>query len=748
MNAMSRRRLAPVTLLTLLAVTATLLRPAPTLAAPADGHPADQLPEFAGIPATHTNLVVVDDLMPTIRAALNSPRLLQPLNRFVNAIGEDELIQADMDDLVDWLKMTDEQRLAPLDEIEASVPKRVIVATNDQTIALFGQAMEAFAVGAIAVQAGEMEGLDDAVVAPYRARLVALAEGFVSPSGALILTMRDPGQAMQMLAGLQMLAGFAGGQPGINLDVQAASLTVDIRVGDTVNGDANLLTQGLADMGLGEPDHPQLQQLAAAIMDMEFRLAFAVQDSSFIFTLGQPVAEGEPTLSPELLGTLWPKYTRSSTGVFFARFTPTPLLESIDGIEAAFDIDPNSPLGQALAQNPDLFGSRPTDMFSLSDIQTIREGIEQMGTQQDLAIWLDGGLQLESVAQNVPPFGDLAPLNLPARLPGELPLVYVGTGQPVGETISSQLGSMIDLLETQANMQALEEADWDEEQAKPIAAAKIEQLAPLRAVLTDRAEATFGRVSGGVAGVVETAEKLTVTGGDLDDAESVTLENLPVPAGLLFVEVAEGQDGLAYLAELYTESIKAAEMFGEFEAPAAARSLAETDLGLGVKTLQADLSWVQELAAAEGGIINLELLGASSNFHAFDHQGMLVLSTSPALSKRFMEAWDANGQPVEGQDALAEMIVPEVDGTLVGLARMEPSGLVFSLRQAADSIENVQVSNPDMLNGGEFSPAQAATTMRLVADLMEELALSEFVVFDQGQTRITRGAINLSRQLN
>ncbi|MEM6394236.1 MAG: hypothetical protein AAF797_15835 [Planctomycetota bacterium] len=747
MNAMSRRRLAPLTLLTLLAVTAAMLRPTPIAAAPGDGHAGAELPEFARIPATHTNLVVLDDLMPTVRSIVVSPRLLQPLNRFVTALGEDGVADADLEGLVDWLKQTDDQRQAALLEAEAAIPKRILFATDDATIALLGQAAEAAAVGVVAVAANELDAADANLADPYLDRLVELAEGFVTPRAVLALTMRDAATAMQMLGGLQMGAGFIGAEPGINVQMMGNGLAIDINLNEVFNGDVNSVAESLSDMGLGAPENPKVQQLAAAVLKITFRFAFETQDDQFLVTIGPAPAEGDPALSSEVLGELWPRYARPGTGVLFARFAPEPLLESVKGIEAAFDIGPDTPIGQAMAENPQPMGVSVLGFLSVTQVQGIREAIEQMGTQQDFAVWLDGGLQIEGIAQNVPEAESLEGVNLPDRLPGELPLVFVSNAQPIGNTIATQSGSIIAQVEQMMQMEALEQANGDEERADAIAKLMLDKLAPLKTLLTEEAPVTFGTVAGGIAGVVETAERVTLTAGRLDAPKTVTLETLPVPAGLLFFEVAEGKDGLGYLARLYNESVNAAEAFGEFDAPAAAKSLAEADLGLGVKTLRVDLSWIQQLAAAEGELAQLQLLGASADFHAFDFDGMLVLSTSPALSKRFIAAWVANGQPLEGQDALAEMIVPEVDGQLIGFARMEPSGLVFSLRQATDSIENIKASDPNMIDD-DFGADQAATTMRLVADLMEELALSEFVIFDKGQTRTTRGAINLSRQLN
>src|SRR5439155_22677166 len=94
--------------------------------------------------------------------------------------------------------------------------------------------------------------------------------------------------------------------------------------------------------------------------------------------------------------------------------------------------------------------------------------------------------------------------------------------------------------------------------------------------------------------------------------------------------------------------------------PAGAQ-VSQSDLGLGVKTFTFNTQWLSDLAKDD---LKFDLEGDLQP-HYFDHEGTLVYSTSPRLSKQMLDA-ARNKQSLQLPAATSEQ-----QGPLIGYGKFE-----------------------------------------------------------------------------
>ena len=672
--------------------------------------------------ADHTNILVMGDPLPPVRALLRDDRVrgLFRDGALMQLMFEEAVERGELDEVPDpdaWL--------ATMEANADYVPESVVVAVPDELLERMARSMELYLEVAALTPGEGGRAIDEKgqpIEDPEAAQSQLMVKEMLAmrdPRGVVVVRLRREQDAAQAQSMVQMLLLMSGQNPEVLED--GSGMRFVLRVGD-----ARELMDAAAEGGGGEMgDQEGIDEgvggalEAAGVKAEEVLVQGSVRSvgSLLIFRLGPELKEDSPRLT---MAKLPEPFDARRTPLAFARWNLGPVLDAM----ARYEQDRAMWERRLEAANPD-GGEEMATMISLA-VDLYGQQLKSMGRRGSLAMWLDEGLDWRLVREGLPEAAALNDASVVRAIPAEVGGVVMTGEQSLGETIHESLAyydrmarmmrqiegaAMVDADELRdpdalpLNMEVTVEDGLTREQAA-LVREMAERVGPL-------AEEAFVGPYAYVVSFEGRLESLTVSGGEEGQGSTLRWKGVPVPELALVTRVTDRVKAQRAASELLAASVRlmrssdsdpAAE--GEQGEGGAAGepvvTLREGDLGLGVPTLVPDRAMSEVLLElvkaenpelAEEGIESWQAKGDVNPHAAFLDEHHMVISSSPRLTRVMIDRWKKGA--AGGEERAIELPEVEGEGRLVLYSRLDTQAAADYITKAKAWIDSYEfVADP------------------------------------------------------
>ncbi len=533
------------------------------------------------IPKGHNQLAVFYDPLPHAQAALDSDSMARL---------RDTAVAAGMDDVP-----TLEELRAQLEEVQAHLPTESVFAMNKAGVALSGFIARAVLIGGLCE--GAMAAGDSAALATLHGELnreltAAAVKGITGYA-----RFRDPMTVSMAMVGMSGAIGqVVKDMPEIKATFEERAIGLELTLG--VLADPSTATSLLHAMGVVAESDPAPQGLIDALAAIQLSLWIErVTDDAIRVTVGPRPKKRIKGIKAKKLGKL---FSATPQDLTYWKWD----MKSIDAQLVSW-----LGLWQRWAGTPAGMATRESSPELVSNVGEVERFRRQSGADGKLMVAMRGKtMVLQSFEKKPPAAAPLPGSKLATLLPASSQMVIADQHTTLGDYLSDAL-SVIEELEPSPEMRRATQK-----------------------VLADN-ESTFVPGIAMLSGWGDTIDLITVEvkgeDGALEKQEARMLPNY----GLVFVAaLAEGAHGAPLVARAVQGIAQLACDSAEVELPRGTVAMPVKDIGLGVETRVLGYEW---LNICGGGDYRLTIQG-DLQFHAFELDGHLVVSTSVAMSRRVM----------------------------------------------------------------------------------------------------------------
>jgi hypothetical protein len=565
-------------------------------------------PVGAGQARADENLIVIADPLPHLQELLSDARIRRVL---AGELGR-QVAPGGQPDLDAWWKLIDGRR--------SNIPREIVIAIPESAIADWDNLVQAFLWGGLsagAVDAGDQARED---LPKLQDQMIARLRQLRLPQLRIWLAMRDANMAIGMLNLLRWQVPNFEDQPGLTLTAAMGRISAELDLGVILPGESRLVM--LDEMGVisGEDD-PKARAMSDAIGALKVRAVLEQREDGLLLTLGSAEA-GQPL--PDL-----PAAIRQAAGtIVAARWDITSLKQASRRWLETWEKWADTPAGRAAADldDEDLIG----------DLQQTARDLEKAPDRGVLRLWRDDGLHLQIEAAGAPAAAPLAGSTLLRAVPAGLDAVLLDSRENLGESLSSELSDVEARMNTQWLKAMVGGREEQADRLEMITEKYYQHLAGFRELVHDRLPQHFeppvahladsrGRIARLEIGYLEGAQPRTHVVRDVPMYQLAMLGRAKDPT----------RTGEA-VREMYAQLISGLFDAVGMEAPAGAGAFRAADLDVGVPVQALDGRWIAQIDPRAQVMLNVE---GDLVPHYFMLDDVLVMSLSPALSRRIAAAW-------------------------------------------------------------------------------------------------------------
>lgn len=431
---------------------------------------------------------------------------------------------------------------------------------------------------------------------------------FAVPSVVVWLQMDSAATAEQLLTLVRPLLGQL--PPTIAVTDTPDAISIVTKVEDYIDQEA--LAQSLENTGLvGSATDKSAIAMSSTILALGAQAKLTRHDDALVLSIGPatPRDKGLPR-TRESLGTLFTP--ESSEMVAWAGWDITATAELVDATAKTIEQWRTTEAGREIlaGDTEDSAGDITDFQRQLASSPPRGEGRIEVGDELRVTMVRDASASSPTIAStrllDVVP-GNAAGIRLDATL---------SFGEAMADAVADGETRLYNSL-----VKSWVRNDGSAEKQQKVVDAYYRSFAALRVLLLRDATKVFVAP---YATIVSTSHSTELRVG-----QGTTQLVLPLPAVAFFTTPAQGADVVAWLESVNREAARAAFNAAGKVTPSDVRSRVMTkDIGLGVPTHVIELDWTDEILP--GGVT----IDASEDsvFHAFEHEGFVVLSTSVALS--------------------------------------------------------------------------------------------------------------------
>ena len=523
------------------------------------------------------------------------------------------------------------------------------------------------------------------------------------------------------------IKNFAASSPMLKVQSTETALQMSLSFADMLPNRAQQM-DALSGMGLiTGPTDANAGALADALVKMRFDASIERRGSGLRVTLGQS-KQGQPLTAADL-GTMFAQDPRT---ILFTVWDIEKLIKASAGWDAMVQKWAGTSIGKAAAQ------SQAREF--MSSLTLMARQLETAAPRGASRMWgTDNGMQFRLLQEGADPAEALAQSPLLHFIPAGAEAFSADTFA----SLSARFAVMMEQLELRMSQQEAQERSRKSRPGQPppsddnvphMTEAYQKHFARFRQFVTGEGVSFFKpgfAMVFGSQGVVKAIEIESAA----DPKERFVGSNLPMIEFAMIGVPRTSEQGEQYAQQVYdtlVEGIVSVVNANRGGKPPVAKpagsQVVPTDLGLGVKTFTFNTGWMTDLASDLKFKIEGDLRP-----HYFVHDGTLVFSTSPRLSKQMLDAARAN-QAVQLPPPPAEQQGPvigygKLDGKL-GAAMVSDIGVWVSAM--------MQQLEP---GAGAAKAHDFADFTAGVADYIALIDRSEWRAWQKGDRRTSSGGI-------
>ncbi len=558
---------------------------------------------------------VVNDPLPHLKALLNSEPLRKVLTE--GAIGE--LVGTipffpALDPRIAWEAIDGNRRY---------VPTEIAFGLSQESVVQLDRLVRAGLFGALSYGAKASD--DDAAkkdLAKLHDELLKVLKEVGLPPMTVMVRLREEEDAEKLFdlaAGQWKAAADKLGYEVTEID-DGAGIGIQGKLGAQIPAD--VLDEGMEQLGIDEAKRPDFRK---AVAELKFEVWLQRMGSGLRLTIG-PRPDGKA--APFTTAQLGPLFRQEERDMFFARWDATKLRAAVKGWVELWKRWEQTPAGKQLAKLDEekvigeLFGST--------------RAVERMSNSGSMRIWADDDA-LRGAVQSLgaPATADLQGAAISRYVPKDSEAFSLDSSASMADA----LGYYLDQFETRMSLQSLRAqlggGGRRGEIAEELTKNYYKHFAEFRKNVLERLHDAVGGPSASVISTTGKLERFTLSVTTDGERKKYDLKDLPMVemAGVSRAKDAKrAEEAVAATYQSFVEGIYGAT---EKTLPKDAKLVVERDLGLGVKTHVFTGDWIKGVS----GDFEVEM-SVEGDFvpHYFLHDGHLVVSTSPKLSKRILAA--------------------------------------------------------------------------------------------------------------
>lgn len=645
---------------------------------------------LARLGAAHTAMVYLGDPLPRVERVLGSDALARVLAR--------PEVAALFDDPPDLAAMRQRvQAAAPW------IPREVALGFSGSGVEVVGRALRLIVI-ALTCQAAsgaserstqrELPALQELLLEEVRATRV--------PHAVAWARMRTAGAAARLF---EMAAGLARQTPPAiaKVRVAATEITLAIDVAAVMKPE-ELTDLMVAARLLSDPSDAVMRPLVDAIRRIRVRVVLARDGDELRLTIGDGTKPAPgPRADTAELTQLFAKDSPDMAA--WARWDVGPFATLMAGAVELLDRLRDTEAGAAMlaADDEDIAG----------DVRDLQRDLSRAPARGQLRFDLGDVARLEMIEYGPPAATPLARTGLLAMVPPDAPIVSLSSIDSVGDSLAGVLENVEQRLAKNSLKQLLTDGG---DTANETEQRYYRQFAALRKLVLRDSRQVFAPPLAHVMTTSTAVAGLTVEigGGPGAKPRRETVRDVPIPEYAIIGKTDDPARALRWVESVYREAAHGALDLLHLSIPPGSVLIAPRDLGLGVPTHALSLGW---LRSATGSKFAVDIRGDLA-LHCFARGDYFVISTSPALSRRILNAED----PVF---ALS-------DPTLVRYGRLPAAPIAGYLARLASWLRTVDPS-PGLQTGLEVAVA-----------LLGTIDAIEWQGRDQGGLRLTRAELRFA----
>ncbi len=560
-------------------------------------------------------LFVINDPLPHLKALLGSESLRKTLTE--GAFGE--LVA-----MIPFAPALD-PRIAweAIDENRRYVPTEIAIGLSQESVAQLDRLVRAGLLAALCYGANDSD--DDAAekdLPKLQDEFLKVLKEVGVPPMTVFVRLREEEDAERLFDVAQGQVRSTAEEAGyevIEID-DGAGIGLRGKVGDKMPEEG--LDEVLELLGVNEAKRPEFRK---AIAELKIETWLQRKGSTLTLTVGpRPAAKAAPFTTAQL----GPLYRQEERDILFARWDATKLKAAVKSWVELWKTWEKSPAGKRLKELDtentlgDLFGSTRT--------------VERMSNSGSMRMWADDdALRGASRSEGVPPAADLQGAAISRYVPKDAEAFSLDSTTSLADALAYYL----DQFETRMSLQSLravfDEGDARGRIAEELSANYYKHFAEFRKNVLERMYEAVGGPSASVVTTTGKVERFSLSFSADGETKKFDLKDLPMfeLAGISRAKDAKRADDV--LAGTYQSFVEGLYAVMDKTLPKDAPPVVERDLGLGVKTRVFTGGWIKPLT----GDFELEM-SLEGDFvpHFFVHDGHLIVSTSPKLSKRLLAA--------------------------------------------------------------------------------------------------------------
>ena len=663
----------------------------------------------------YKTIAVIPDPLPHVERVLKAPAFHRVWNtgKLLNFIRKSDPRTVIPSPQVMWFMILQNQRW---------VPNEIAIGMHDLAMADVDHLFRTILLSRLADAAATIK--DEKALATLRQQITAELKVLRIPPMRIWVRFRDEQDAAALFGLVSgQVQGLAAAQVlpfPLNVKADEKSLCISLSVAESFP-DRNVRLSMLEHLGwISGADDKNAAEMEQALAGLRVDVSLELRGEGLRLTLGQ-----SPPGAAMAVADLGPLYKAGVPNtIMFASWDISKLITGGEGWVKILDQWQKTPVGKAMAE-------RDEEDFA-GDLRMMARQLKSLGAAGSMRAWAgEAAVDFEMQELGVPAASPLKQSPIMKLIPADASSFMADTVTTLAERISSSISEG----EGRLAMRSLP-ADFGARTPQAVEASKVsavyyESFAALRQFIHQDALNWFAPGTAFVFGGEGKIRRVDFTQPD-DTTPLLTMRDLPVPEVAILGIVTDKQPQGEYVRRIYDaieQGARAAAGDGKVQS---LPNVVEADLGLGVKTYVLTAPWLADIKAVR---INIE---SDVRPHYFVHEGVLVFSTSPRLSKRMLDASRGN----QSVAIPAAPLTPMQQGQLVELGRFNGQLFVSLFDQLAVWIEQSQGGVPPA------RPQRDAEISDILHGMGEFVALIDrfqWQAWQQDRTRTTRGDVTFAK---
>lgn len=573
----------------------------------------------------HTTILYVHDPLPHVKKVLHDPdirRLVRDgrLGRILSGARPGAAGAAGADPVDAW---------PTVEAASPWIPREVAIGLSDQSMQQFDRLVRVFLVGGLCAGATEADekagaGVHGKLLDDFAANITELR---VPPMRIYVRfrAARDA-QALMGILQFQLRASFPN-QKGLDVAEDGLSIKLRMSLGDLL--DKEVLLQLMEDAGvLGDAEQAKTEAIAATAAKLPLEATCRLVGDAMILDIGaEPPAPVPPAAAAAAksglnAGQLGDLFVPEPELLVWSRWDFKVLKQAAGQWIDLWTKWEATPVGRALA-DIDTDGS-------IGDLKLMAGQLRSMADRGALRLRYKDGLRATMREEGTPAATAIAGSSVLSLVPNDAEAFGISGASNLGEALSYLLMQV----ESRMDLQALKE--WDRPgKMQAMSDDYYTKFKQFRGLMHDIAPTKFKPPFGWVAstrGKVDSFRLKVMDGGPEQKMEG---RDLPVMEFAMIGAAPDVQESRATIEKIWTRLAEDSWAAAGKKAPLP-KAVEQADLGLGVPTWALRGQWLIGLLPEEYKA-SLEMQG-DIEAHVFVVDDMVVLSTSPKLSKRMLAA--------------------------------------------------------------------------------------------------------------